>query len=67
MPRLVKSLKHRGRRDIIVIAGGVIPHSDYDYLNDKGISLIFGPGTPILFSANKILDILEINIKKKFF
>ncbi len=67
LPRLVKSLKHRGRRDIIVIAGGVIPHSDYDYLNDKGISLIFGPGTPILFSANKILDILEINIKKKFF
>ena len=36
-----------GRGDILVIAGGVIPQQDYDFLYQAGVSGIFGPGTVI--------------------
>jgi len=45
----------------LVIAGGVIPQQDYDYLYDAGVSGIFGPGTAI---ANAAIDILKQLIKK---
>jgi methylmalonyl-CoA mutase len=41
-----------------VIAGGVIPVQDYQYLYDAGVAGIFGPGTPISVAAQKILEIL---------
>ena len=47
VPQLIEALKAEGADDIVVIAGGVIPQQDYDYLYDAGVSLIFGPGTPI--------------------
>jgi methylmalonyl-CoA mutase len=59
VPQLVKSLKKEGGDDIKVVVGGIIPRSDYKFLYDAGASAIFGPGTPILDSANKILNILE--------
>ena len=43
----------------MVIAGGVIPPKDYEFLYDAGVSGIFGPGTSIINSANKVLNLLE--------
>ena len=48
-----------GRSDILVIAGGVIPKQDYDFLYEVGVSGIFGPGTIIAKSAIAILEKLN--------
>jgi methylmalonyl-CoA mutase len=55
VPELIAELKKIGRGDIMVIAGGVIPAQDYDFLYKVGTSFIFGPGTVITEAANKIL------------
>ena len=55
MPALIEELKKLGREDIMVIAGGVIPAQDYQYLYDAGVKGIFGPGTVISVAAQKIL------------
>lgn len=62
VPELIKLLKEKGRSDILVICGGVIPPQDYDFLYEKGVKLIFGPGTTIIDSAEKILDLLKNKI-----
>jgi methylmalonyl-CoA mutase len=54
----MEELKKLGREDIIVIAGGVIPAQDYDYLYKAGVAAIFGPGSPVTKAACTILDIL---------
>jgi methylmalonyl-CoA mutase len=55
IPELIESLKKIGREDILVVAGGVIPEKDYDFLTQKGVSFIFGPGTVITDAAKEIL------------
>ena len=60
VPQLIEELKKQGREDIMVIAGGVIPAQDYQYLYDAGVSGVFGPGTVISVAAQKILkDLME--------
>jgi len=59
LPQLVDELKKLGREDIIVIAGGVIPVQDYQFLYEHGASAIFGPGTKIPEAGLKIMQ--EIN------
>lgn len=59
IPELIKELKEMGKPDIIVVAGGVIPPQDYDYLYDIGVAAVFGPGTRIADAAELIIDILE--------
>ncbi|WP_141993861.1 methylmalonyl-CoA mutase [Bacillus sp. B4EP4a] len=56
LPQLMTELKNLGREDIIVIAGGVIPAQDYDYLMENGATAIFGPGTVIPQAAKKVLQ-----------
>lgn len=56
LPQLVEELKKLGREDIVVIAGGVIPAQDYDYLYEHGAAAIFGPGTKIPDAAIKIME-----------
>ena len=58
IPQVMEELKKLGREDIIVIAGGVIPAQDYDYLYKAGVAAIFGPGSPVTKAACTILDIL---------
>lgn len=58
IPALINELKKIGRPDILVVAGGVIPKKDYEFLKIAGVSGIFGPGTPITESARKILNSL---------
>jgi methylmalonyl-CoA mutase len=43
----------------MVVAGGVIPPNDYQFLYDAGCKGIYGPGTPITESAAKVMDMLE--------
>ena len=58
IPQVMEELKKLGREDIIVIAGGVIPAQDYDYLYKAGVAAIFGPGSPVAKAACTIMDIL---------
>lgn len=58
VPQVIEALKARGRDDIMVIVGGVIPKQDYQYLFDTGAVAVFGPGTKISTAAIKILEIL---------
>jgi len=61
VPKLIEELKKYGREDIVVIAGGVIPKQDYEFLYDAGVAEVFGPGTVIPVAAEKILNILIEN------
>jgi len=56
VPQLIDALKKIGRPDIKVVAGGVIPPKDYDFLLKAGVTGIFGPGTPVSESAKQILQ-----------
>jgi methylmalonyl-CoA mutase len=56
VPQVIEELKKYKREDIIVVAGGVIPQQDYDFLYKAGVSFIFGPGTVIAKSAQEILQ-----------
>lgn len=58
VPQLIEALKKIGRPDIKVVAGGVIPPKDYDFLLKAGVIGIFGPGTPVSASAKEILKTL---------
>ncbi len=58
VPELLQALKHQGAGDILVFVGGVIPEQDHDFLYKQGVCAIFGPGTPLLKSAQKVLDCL---------
>ena len=58
VPQVIAELKAMGRDDIMVIAGGVIPKQDYDFLFDAGVFGVFGPGTKISKAAIEILDLL---------
>jgi methylmalonyl-CoA mutase len=55
IPELIGELNKLGRGDIMVIAGGVIPAQDYQFLYDAGVKGIFGPGTVISVAAQEIL------------
>ncbi|MBN2778090.1 MAG: methylmalonyl-CoA mutase [Bacteroidales bacterium] len=58
VPSVIAELEKLGRGDIMVIAGGVIPSQDYQFLYDAGVAAIFGPGTSVSRAAVKILEIL---------
>jgi methylmalonyl-CoA mutase len=58
VPAVIEELKKLGREDIMVIAGGVIPAQDYQFLYDAGVVAIFGPGTSISLAGKKMLEVL---------
>jgi methylmalonyl-CoA mutase len=61
IPNLINELEKFGRKDIMIVAGGVIPKQDYDFLYKNGVTFIFGPGTIIPVAA---IDILNKLIKE---
>jgi methylmalonyl-CoA mutase len=61
VPLVIDELRKLGREDILVIAGGVIPHQDYQFLYDSGVAAIFGPGTSVSKAAKQILHILLLS------
>jgi methylmalonyl-CoA mutase len=60
IPQLVDELRRLGREDILVIAGGVIPQQDYDYLYERGICAVFGPGSKLPRCARLMLEKLMV-------
>lgn len=64
LPQLIAELKRLGREDIIVVCGGVIPAQDYEYLYEQGATAIFGPGTVIPVSAQKVMEEINRRIKE---
>ena len=58
IPQLIEELKKLGREDIMVIAGGVIPAQDYDFLYQAGVAAIFGPGTSVAKAACEMMKLL---------
>ena len=58
VPQVIEELKKLGREDIMVIAGGVIPAQDYDFLYKAGVAAIFGPGTSVSKAACQIMQLL---------
>ncbi|MFA7433447.1 MAG: methylmalonyl-CoA mutase [Gemmobacter sp.] len=58
-PKLIEALEAAGAGEILVICGGVIPQQDYQYLYDRGVKAIFGPGTNIPAAAREILDLIR--------
>ncbi len=58
IPQVIDELKRLGRPDIVVIAGGVIPAQDYDFLYKAGVAAIFGPGSSVTKAACDIMQIL---------
>ena len=58
IPQLIESLAKIGRPDILVIAGGVIPEKDHEFLLQSGVSFVFGPGTVVTTAAKEILNMM---------
>ncbi len=63
IPEVIQELKNYNRGDIMVVAGGVIPKQDYEFLQTAGVTAVFGPGTVISVAAQKILKELIRNNK----
>ncbi|MDQ1459331.1 MAG: methylmalonyl-CoA mutase [Actinomycetota bacterium] len=59
VPQLVDALRAEGANEIVVVVGGVIPASDYDFLHDAGVAAIFGPGSNIPNAASEILGLVR--------
>lgn len=59
VPALMEALKANNGAEIHVVAGGIIPPADYEFLYNCGVAKIFGPGTIITESANQVLNLLE--------
>jgi methylmalonyl-CoA mutase len=59
VPQLIEELCKLGRRDILVVVGGVIPLQDYEFLYSAGVAGIYGPGTVISIAAQRIMEMLH--------
>ena len=59
VPELIEELRKQGAGDIVVIAGGVIPRQDYEFLCEAGVKCVFGPGTRIPLAARQVLAAIE--------
>ncbi|EKN6283825.1 methylmalonyl-CoA mutase [Yersinia enterocolitica] len=62
IPQLIEQLHNYSRGDIVVIAGGVIPPQDYEYLKERGVAAIYGPGTPMLASVKDVLLLISLQV-----
>jgi methylmalonyl-CoA mutase len=59
VPQLIEALRDQGAREIVVVVGGVIPASDYDFLHQAGVAAVFGPGSNIPRAAAEILSLVR--------
>ena len=62
MPELRRELEARGRGDIMIVVGGVVPPQDYDALLAAGARAIFPPGTVIADAAADLLAKLSTDL-----
>ncbi len=59
VPAVKRALEARGRPDLMVVVGGVIPPDDYEALREAGAAAIFSPGTPVVGAATTLIE--ELN------
>ena len=59
VPEVIEALKSQGNKQILVVAGGVIPPNDYEFLYDAGVAAVFGPGTKVSEAAIDLLEKLQ--------
>ena len=59
VPQLIDALRNGGAGDIVVVCGGVIPPHDYDFLFEKGVAAVYGPGTNIPVAAAEIMELIQ--------
>ena len=59
IPEMIQYIKNIVNKNILIIAGGVIPHEDYEKLEEAGVDAIFGPGTNITDAARRIIGLIE--------
>jgi methylmalonyl-CoA mutase len=64
IPQLIKALADEDAKEIIVIAGGVIPPKDYDALYAAGVKAIFGPGTNIVSAARDVVKAIRMHLSR---
>jgi methylmalonyl-CoA mutase len=64
VPQLIETLKKRGRGNVLVLVGGVIPAGDYEALRAAGVAAIFGPGTNIADAARSVLGLIRARLRK---
>jgi methylmalonyl-CoA mutase len=62
IPELIRHLREAGRADIRVVAGGVIPPQDYEFLRQAGVQGIYGPGSNVVECAADLLRLLGHNM-----
>jgi methylmalonyl-CoA mutase len=62
IPELIRHLRDAGRPDIKVVAGGVIPPQDYEFLKNAGVQGIYGPGSNVVECAADMLRLLGHNM-----
>jgi methylmalonyl-CoA mutase len=55
VPELVEALRAGGAADVAVVVGGIIPARDYEFLRERGVAAVFGPGTPVPKAAREVL------------
>jgi len=60
IPAIIDELEKQGGNGIVVFVGGVIPKQDHDMLYAAGVKGIYGPGTPILVSAEDVLNHIQM-------
>lgn len=59
LPQLIEVLKQKGASNIIVACGGVVPRQDYQFLFERGVAAVFGPGTNVVDAARVVLDLIQ--------
>jgi methylmalonyl-CoA mutase C-terminal domain/subunit len=59
IPKVIDLIKSKGASDILFLVGGVIPRGDIQFLKDKGVDEVFGPGS----SLSTIVDYTRNNVK----
>jgi methylmalonyl-CoA mutase len=56
LPKLRQELLKEGIGDVVLVAGGVIPADDYEWLKERGVDFVFGPGTVLSKAAIEMLE-----------
>jgi methylmalonyl-CoA mutase C-terminal domain/subunit len=64
-PRVRDELTARGKGDVLLVGGGIIPHDDMDSLQEDGFAKLFGPGTPTTDIATWIQDEMTKRFEKE--
>lgn len=59
VPLLVEALRARGAADVAVVVGGIVPPRDHEFLHERGVAAVFGPGTPIPEAVQRVIGALR--------